>query len=216
MSEKKKILRMDQAVILGVSSLVGGFLLGMVTYHLVIGTPGPAAQPTASFSAPPVQAVAPPGAAMPNFSEQIRELKNILAADPSNRNAWVRLGNAQFDSNMPPEAVESYSKALEINPNDANVTTDRGIMYRRMGDFVAAVADFRSAADMDPTHYQSLFNLGLTLLHDLKDSKGALEAWEEMLTRNPPPEAAAEMQGRIDALRAMADAEAAGGTPAQQ
>lgn len=209
MSDKKKVLRSDQAVVLGVSCVVAGFILGMVVGFLVSGTPtAPTGAPTTfagpAGSAPPAT-LAPPTAALPNYSEQIRETKKILETDPNNRGAWVSLGNMNFDSGLYQDAVDAYSKALEINANDPNVTTDRGVMYRRLGQFDLAVQDFRNASQMDKTHIQSAYNLGLTLLHDLQDNKGALEAWEELLIRNPPPEMSAQVNQYLDALRNMVE-----------
>lgn len=205
---KKKILRMDQAVILGASCLVGGFLLGMLTYHLLMGSPASAPtqgaqmqQMGGQMTAPPM--MTPPGGNAPDFSAQIRELKTITDKDPKNRRAWIELGNAYFDSSRPAESVDAYSKALNLGSDDANVLTDRGIMYRALGNFDSALADFRKAASVDPTHYQCLYNEGITLLHDLSDTEGALRAWEMMLKRNPPPEVAEQMKTRIAAVREM-------------
>lgn len=201
--DKKKVLRMDQAVILGAGSLVGGFLLGMLTYHLIIGSPAPvatAAAPTQQLAPPPLS---PPGANTPDYSAQIREVKMVVDKEPGNRNAWIELGNLYFDSNRPQESIDAYTKAINIDGKDANVLTDRGIMYRAVGNFNAALADFRKAADVDQTHYQCLYNEGITLLHDLNDTPGALKAWEKMISRNPPPEVMAQMKSRVEAVREM-------------
>lgn len=202
-SEKKKTLRMDQAVMLGAGCLVGGFLLGMLTYHLIAGGPAPVQQmasaPMDQMAPPPM--MAPPGASTPDYSSQIREVKTLAEKDPKNRNIWVELGNLYFDSNRPQEAIEAYSKALALGSNDANVLTDRGIMYRSAQNFPAALADFRKAAQVDPAHYQCLYNEGITLLHDMNDTSGALKAWEAMLARNPPPEVVDQMKTRIAAVK---------------
>lgn len=204
MSDKKKVLRMDQAVLLGASAFILGLTVGMFTYHFIAGSPAPAKQQEmsqASLQPPPT--VAPPAQNMPDYSVQIREIRSVVERDPANRAAWVELGNLYFDSNRPQESVEAYSKALAINSNDANVLTDRGIMYRTMENIPAALADFRKAAQIDPNHYQCLYNEGITLLHNMNDQAGALKAWEAMMSRNVPPDVAAQMKTRIDAVREM-------------
>jgi cytochrome c-type biogenesis protein CcmH/NrfG len=205
MSAQKQMLRLDHAVIAGASCLVGGFLLGLLTYHLIAGTPVQTAAPRMASmpSGPSSPMVAPPSATLPNYSEEIRELKKVLEREPKNRDLWVKLGNIYFDSAQRMEAVDAYTRALDLKPNDANVMTDRGIMYKDMGDYPSAIADFKKAAEIDPTHAQSLYNLGLTQLHDLKDYKAALEAWERLLKRNMPPEMASQMPQRVEALRKM-------------
>jgi cytochrome c-type biogenesis protein CcmH/NrfG len=210
MSNKKKVLRTDQAVVLAVCSVVLGFILGMTAYHLVIGTSSAPTSQAASFgassqpaSSPPPGTLSPPTAALPNFSEQIRETERIVELDPTNHNAWVALGNFNFDSGRFPEAIKAYDKALELAPDNPNVMTDRGIMHRRLGNFMAAVADFSKASQIDTTHTQSSYNLGLTLLHDLQDNQGALEAWEELMRRNPDPAMAEQVNQYLEALRNM-------------
>ena len=68
---------------------------------------------------------------------------------------------------------------------DANVWTDLGVMYRRSGDPKKAIEAFDRAISIDPHHEISRFNKGIVLFHDLKDEKGALDAWESLLAINP-------------------------------
>jgi cytochrome c-type biogenesis protein CcmH/NrfG len=202
MSETKKVIRQDQAVVLGISCLVVGFTLGMIVYHFTMSAPAQA--PATSFQAPP-PSIQPPGAAFQSNTEELREAKKFAEQNPKNLSAWVTLGNLYFDSQQPNESIAAYTKALAIDPKDPNVITDRGIMYRAIGDFDSAIADFRKAADLDPTHYQSLYHLGLVLLHDKRDIKGAKAAWDKMMTRNPPPEVTADMATKLPALQKAID-----------
>ncbi|TAL18344.1 tetratricopeptide repeat protein [bacterium] len=204
MSKKEKILGKDQAVILGASCLIGGFLLGLLSYHLIAGQTSSAPQPQmqmAQQQMPPT--VSPPGADLQNFSEQIKELTEITKTQPKNREAWVGLGNIYFDSKQPAEAVKAYTKALELDSNDPNVLTDRGIMYRELKDFQAALADFKKASTIDPNHAQSLYNIGITLLHDLNDPKGAVDAWDALSKRATDPELKKQMEDRVVKLKEM-------------
>ena len=54
-------------------------------------------------------------------------------------------------------------------------------MYRELGQFDRAVANFQKANQVDPKHVQSLFNMGVVLLNDLKQPKKALRFAEEGL-----------------------------------
>ena len=115
----------------------------------------------------------------------IAALEKETRSNPGNLEAWVELGNAYFDTNQYEKAIGAYSKALEINPDNANVWTDMGVMYRRNGNPQEAINAFDKAIEADPKHEVSRMNKGIVLLHDLKDTDGAIEAWEGLLEINP-------------------------------
>ena len=98
---------------------------------------------------------------------------------------WVKLGNNYYDTNQNDKAIVAYDKALAINNSSANVWTDMGIMYRRIGQFDKAIESFIEGAKRDPKHIFSRFNRGIVLLYDLKDTPGAIAAWEEVLKIDP-------------------------------
>jgi len=122
---------------------------------------------------------------MVNAQQKINELKAIVAGDPKNRQAWVALGNEYFDADQPMESVEAYQKALELNDKDPNVLTDQGVMFRRLGWFDRAIANFSKANQADPNHATSLYNLGITYRYDLQDFPKAQEAWTKFMMVSP-------------------------------
>jgi tetratricopeptide (TPR) repeat protein len=136
-------------------------------------------------------------------ASKIKALRDIVQKDPKNLLAWVELGNLYFDSNQPEEAIDAYSQYLAVKPDNADVRTDRGIMYRKLGDFDLAIEEYKKAAQSDPKHINSRYNLGLVLLHDKQDIKGAVEAWEEYLKVDPKSERAARVRAQIEKLRKM-------------
>jgi tetratricopeptide (TPR) repeat protein len=167
----------NDTILVGIVALVAGLIIGWMAGQK---SSGPASVAVSKGPAP-VSAPAP----MINLQQKINELKAMVAADPKNRNAWVALGNEYFDTDQPMEAVEAYQKALELNDKDANVLTDQGVMFRRLGWFDRAVANFSKANQIDPRHANSLFNLGITYRYDLQDFPKAQEAWTKFLVVNP-------------------------------
>lgn len=173
-------------VIAFVVGLLVGFMIGTR-----VGGSGPAVQSPPVASAPPVV----------NHQDTIRRLEDLLKTDPGNRNAWVQLGNAYFDSKQPVKAIEAYGKALEMDPNDANVLTDQGVMFRQMGWYDKAVANFEKAAEIDATHAQSLYNLGIVYRYDLQDFPNAIKAWERYLERSPSGPGAEQVRRELEFLK---------------
>lgn len=149
-------------------------------------------------SAPSSSIAAPQGAApLVDAQQNIKMLESLLAKDSRNRGAWVELGNAYFDVQAPAKSIEAYDKALEIDPNDPNVLTDQGVMYRQLGWFDKAIANFTKANQIDPRHIQSLFNIGIIYRHDLQDYVKATEVWKKYLEINPTGESADRIREEI-------------------
>jgi tetratricopeptide (TPR) repeat protein len=136
-------------------------------------------------------------------ASQIKTLKEIVKKDPKNLPAWVELGNLYFDTDQPKEAIEAYSHYLAVKPDNPDVRTDMGIMYRKLGQFDRALEEFRKAAQTDPKHVNSRYNIGLVLLHDKQDIKGAIKAWEEYLKVDPNSERAQRIRAQTEKMKSM-------------
>ena len=136
---------------------------------------------------------------------QIDLLKDIVAKDPNNFDALVQLAHQYFDANQPMNAVKAYGQALELRPNDADLLTDQGVMFRRLGWFDKAITNFSRAAEIDPKHIHSLYNLGIVYRYDLNDTANAIDAWSRYLLRDPQSESAAKVRSEIDQMRVGQD-----------
>jgi tetratricopeptide (TPR) repeat protein len=113
------------------------------------------------------------------------------------------LGNLYFDSGQPKEAIDAYRQYLAIKPDNSDVRTDMGIMYRALGEFDRAIEEFKRAAQSDPKHVNSRYNIGIVLLHDKGDIKGAIKAWEDYLRVDPKSERAERVRTQMEKLKKM-------------
>ena len=172
-----------------------------------VTSPGVATAPAPLPAMPPgVQGGAPmpmPQQA-PNAMDaqaRISAAQQIVARDPKNVRAWIQLGNDYFDTRQSQKAIEAYGRALELQPNDPDVLTDQGVMYRDIGNFDQAVANFKKANAIDPKHVHSLFNLGVVYAHDLKNAAEAEKAWNKLIAAAPGTPAAAQAQQALQQLK---------------
>lgn len=173
-----------------VIALVAGVLIGVIYTNWK-----QASVPTAStVGTAPVQAPV-------NHQQQIAMLQEIVAREPGNRNAWVQLGHNYFDSDEPMPAVDAYAKALELNPDDPDILTDQGVMYRRLGWFDKAIDNFIQANKLNPNHQQSLYNLGIVYRYDLQDFDKAIDAWSRLLALNPSGAGADQIRAELEFLK---------------
>ena len=180
--------------------VVIAFLAGFVSGATVAILKGKKGDPTTRLpQRPPMapQEAAPSRANTCGDCLKDRSLKEIVKKDPKNLSAWVELGNLYFDSNQPQEAIKAYTEYLKIKPDSADVRTDIGIMYRNTGEIDKAIDEFKKAAQIDPKHVNSRYNLGLVLLHDKRDMKSAIKAWEDYLRVDPTSERANRIKGSV-------------------
>lgn len=194
--------------------LVGsGFVAGLIVGMVIMNFTGPSGQPGGSGAPAPITGGQAPGPDRVKLSRDIAQLEEIVRKDPNNYQAWVQLGNDFFDMGEAQKSVDAYQRALSIKDGDPNVLTDMGVMYRQLKDFPKALAAFRKAAAASPTHPQSRMNMGVVLMHDLNDPKGAIAAWEDFLRVAPNDPNAENIRRSIEELRMKEGGGGAAGGP---
>ncbi len=195
-------LAVGLAVGLLIALLAGlfGFQIGRAGRVLREGEPI-AAAPAAARPAPQAPAPDQGGAVPVDAAEQITAASQVVQRDPKNREAWIALGNLYFDTRQPQKSIDAYARALELKPDDPNVLTDQGVMFRAAGAFDKAVANFQKANQLEPGHLQSLYNLGVVYAFDLKDVPKAEEAWNKLIAIAPSSENAAQARQALAQLK---------------
>jgi cytochrome c-type biogenesis protein CcmH/NrfG len=194
---------MNRYTIIGLAvGLLVGLFIGLQAGSMGSSGAGPSAAMQAVPPPMPQPSMPPAGGGDMEHQRRIAAAQSIVARDPKNVQAWIQLGNDYYDTRQAQKAVEAYGRALELRPNDPNVLTDQGNMYRELGQFEKAIANFQKASQADPKHVQSLFNMGIVFAHDLTQPKKAIEAWERVIQVAPQSEQAAQARRSIEELKA--------------
>jgi len=136
------------------------------------------------------------------LDERIATHERLVKQDPKDVHAWVQLGNDYFDSHQPQRSIDAYAKALALRPDDADVLTDQGIMYRELGQFDRAAKNFERASQVNPKHLQSLFNLGVVYAYDLKQPDKAVAAWTKVIQVDPMSTQAVQARTALQQMQA--------------
>ena len=160
-----------ESTLIAVVALIVGLLGGYLIFS--ISNAGKVQQTNTAIQA---------GAGSPtDYTQRIAQAEKVVAQDPRNLNAWISLGNDYFDTEQTQKAINAYGKALEIEPNNPNVLTDQGVMFRKIGWYDKALGNFEKANKIDPNHLQSLFNAGIVYAVDLKQPDKAVSYWNKYL-----------------------------------
>lgn len=101
-------------------------------------------------------------------------------------------GNAAMGKKDYEQAIELYSKALGIAPNNPIYLSNRAAAYSASGQHLKAAADAELAVAVDPKYARAWSRLGLAR-YELGDAKGAVEAYENGIE--------AEGSGGSDAMK---------------
>ena len=94
-----------------------------------------------------------------------RAAVRAIALDPDLPDAHVALGLYYYWGRRDYErAIQEFTRALALEPSNAQALRQIGNVRRRQGNFAEAVKSYRRSADLDPRSHQAWFNLGETLL----------------------------------------------------
>jgi small glutamine-rich tetratricopeptide repeat-containing protein alpha len=130
----------------------------------------------------------------------VREYKATLAKNPKDLAANIGLGNLEFDSAQWQKAIDYYSRALEIDPRNADVRVDRAIAYHSTGQNDVAKKELLRVTRERPTHKNAWLNLGV-VMRETGDRAGAIRAWERYLELDPNGLHAAGVRQEIASLK---------------
>jgi len=116
---------------------------------------------------------------------QAKPLLEKLKSDPNNADLLASIGNAYYDTQQYPVAINYYQQALKLQPANTGVRTDMATAYWYTGDADTAIAEFNKSLSYEPTKANTLFNLGIVQWQGKMDINGAVATWQKLLDTNP-------------------------------
>ena len=140
---------------------------------------------------------------LPPVDEMIRRLAARLQQNPKDGQGWRTLGWSYLNIGRYSEASDSYAKAIDLSPNDAEVRGARIEALVRLADG-AVTADARAAIEdtlkIDPKNGRARFFKWLAKAQE-GDKPAALTGWLELLKDADPNEAwVPDLKNRISEL----------------
>lgn len=124
------------------------------------------------------------------LSEQVREKEKMSKSKLSGRQSdkdFKDQGNKYFNANKFDSAIDSYSKAIALNPNVPTYYTNRALAYMKNNRYPQAIQDSRAALERDSTLVKGHFYLGSSLLEldKIDESIKHLQTAFELAKKDP-------------------------------
>jgi len=126
----------------------------------------------------------------------VARAEKALVGDPQNVQRYIDLGVAQSGVRQFREAIQTFTRGLAVEPNDAMLYRWRGHRYLSVRDLDRAMADLTRGARLDSTIYGIWYHLGIVRFARA-DFSGAAEAFARAQPRAPD---AGELAGSTDWL----------------
>ena len=96
---------------------------------------------------------------------------------------WFELGCEQ-EADRPDDALESYRRAVRIDPSHADAHVRLGLLLQTLGEHRAAAAHYEAALTVAPYHATAAYRLGRVRIR-LRDPAGAVAALEQAIEADP-------------------------------
>lgn len=97
---------------------------------------------------------------------------------------YVQSGNTKFNNKDLIGAIQDYTSAIELAPNNHEAYNNRGVATSGLGNDRLAIADFNMAVKFAPELPRSYLNRGMCK-SDLEDYNGAIQDFNKAIELNP-------------------------------
>jgi tetratricopeptide (TPR) repeat protein len=165
------------------------------TFVPVLAVAGAAALPAAAQSVQYRSAAGVEYRSQPDTGA-IARAESTLAANPRSVERIVQLGVAQSGARRFREAIQTFTRGLEIAPNDPLLYRWRGHRYLSIREFDRALDDLTRGSRLDSTMFGIWYHLGI-VRYARGEFAGAAEAFGRAQGRAPD---AGELAGSTDWL----------------
>lgn len=108
----------------------------------------------------------------------------IIAEKAAKEVKSSQLSTQAFSEEDSSKAVELYTKAIELNPENSIAYINRGGLMYKLGNIERAMKDFDEAIRLDSNNAMAYYNRGI-VKDDMGDEMGALRDYDKSIETNP-------------------------------
>jgi tetratricopeptide (TPR) repeat protein len=178
-------MRLD-AVVYTVAGMAFGVILGWVIGAQQLGRTAQVPAATIAQNAAPAGQAPAGGRSAPVLDQaRVDQLTSSINSNPKDTTAIVQLANVYFDAERFADAITWYEKAIALDPQNADVSTDLGVSYYYTNRTEEALKRFEDSLRIDPKHTKTLLNKGIVLAFGKEDLKSAAVEWQKVVDLAP-------------------------------
>lgn len=143
------------------------------------------------------------GPAQATFDEaRAKELEALLASDPANQDALFELGEMNFQAGRYEEAIQWFTRLVDVDPKNVHALTDIGTANFNLGRPDQAKAFWLKALEVNPNDAQVHYNLGFLYANvEPRDLAAAIAEWEKVIELDPGSRLAETARVHVEGLR---------------
>jgi tetratricopeptide (TPR) repeat protein len=119
------------------------------------------------------------------YDKSISFFLRAIELDPDDAAlAYYSLGVVYNDQGNLTKAIESYEKAIKINPDAAGAYNNLGLAYKDQGNLTKAIQYYKKAIELDPDAAKAYNNLGIVYANQGNHTK-AIEYYKKTIELDP-------------------------------
>ncbi len=126
------------------------------------------------------------------------DMKSLLAdqeqAHKSQAQTEVQKGEAFMEKGSYQEAIDAFSKAIRLNPQDLAAYYDRGVTYLKLDNYQQAIRDFERVIELNPWESAAYYYRGVSY-DSLHNTWLAIRDYDRAIEFNPQYSAAYYIRG---------------------
>jgi len=183
----------SQGVLLGISGVLFGVLLGWILGSQQASGPGGSPTPPAAASSPTQ--------APPLDLERAADLERQATARPDDAKVRADLGDLYFEAQRHDLAIPWYESALKIKRSNPEVHTDLALSLFYTNEVDRALKEIDAALAADPRHLKALLSQGFIRAFGKQDLPGAMQSWEQVIAVDPSSVEAGEARRQLNGLK---------------
>lgn len=119
-----------------------------------------------------------------NADPAMRELTNLIVANPNDQAAFYKRGQLYAVKGAYPQAVQDFDDAIRLNPRDVEALNNRCWVKTILGELQAALKDCNDALQLRPNFADALDSRGLANLKNGQNTN-AISDFDAALRLNP-------------------------------